>query len=232
MTTFTIFRFPANKAWWAFGQMGRRTLENPEGTLFSKMLGTGRNGFSIVPDFQQYTFLATWESEQQADHFFKSSVFQNYASRASEYSTLKMTPIQTHGRWDGMEPFLVADTIGKEYNGPVVVLTRAKINFMKLFDFWRHVPQANAALKKSPGVLLALGIGEVPLVEQATVSVWESVESLKKFAYRQSGHKEIVQRTRERGWYSEELFARFVPVGEWRSENEVLFDLSTTKFRK
>ncbi len=218
MTTFTIFRFPANKAWWAFGQMGRRTLEQPAGSVFSKMLGTGRNGFSVIPDFQQYTFLATWKSEQQADDFFASPTFQDYASQASEHSTLKMRPILAHGQWDGQEPFTVAEPIEKGYNGPVVVLTRAKIKFTKLLDFWRHVPQAHASLGKSQGVLLALGIGEVPLVEQATVSVWESVESLKKFAYRQPGHKEIVQRTRDRGWYSEELFARFLPVGEWKRE--------------
>lgn len=123
--------------------------------------------------------------------------------------------MQTHGKWDGVEPFRASENIGTEYAGPVVVLTRAKINFPKLLDFWRHVPKAHASLSKSKGVLLALGIGEKPLVEQATVSVWDSVESMKKFAYQQPGHREIVKRTRQRSWYSEELFARFIPVAEW-----------------
>lgn len=216
MTTFTIFRFPANKAWWAFGQMGRRTLENAEGTLFSKMLGTGRNRFSVIPDFQQYTFLASWKSQQQADDFFAGPVFQAYASEASEHHTMHLQPIQSHGRWDGIEPFVVSEEIGKGYPGPVVVLTRARINWTKLLDFWRHVPKAHASLRDSEGVLLALGIGEVPLVEQATVSIWENAEAVKRYAYQKSGHREIVQLTRKRGWYSEELFARFVPLGEWR----------------
>ena len=216
MTTFTIFRFPANKAWWAFGQMGRRTLENAEGTLFSKMLGTGRNRFSVIPDFQQYTFLASWKSQQHADAFFASAVFLEYAAQASEHNTLYLQPIQSHGRWDGIEPFVVSEEIGKGYPGPVVVLTRARINWTKLLDFWRHVPKAHASLRDSEGVLLALGIGEVPLVEQATVSIWENAEAVKRYAYQKSGHREIVQLTRKRGWYSEELFARFVPLGEWR----------------
>jgi len=215
MTTFTIFRFPARKAWWAFGQMGRKILQPPRGCAFYKMLGTGRNGFGIIPDFRQYTFLATWESEHQADEFFASALFQAYATQALEYSTLKMRPIQSHGRWDGVEPFVVSHEIDKGYLGPLVVLTRAKIRFSKLLDFWRHVPQAHASLNQSDGVLLALGVGEVPLVEQATVSMWESLDALKRYAYQQSGHREIVQRTRQRGWYSEELFARFVPVGDW-----------------
>jgi heme-degrading monooxygenase HmoA len=217
MTTFTIFRFPTNKAWWAFGQMGRRTLENPPGSSFNKMLGTGRNGFGIIPDFQQYTFLATWESEGHADAFFASFLFREYASQALEYQTLKMLPIQAHGQWDGVEPFGVSEKIEKGYPGPLVVLTRAKIKAAKLLDFWRHVPRAQASLRTSEGVLLALGIGEVPLVEQATVSVWASVDAVKRYAYQQPGHREIVQRTRQRGWYSEELFARFVPVGDWES---------------
>lgn len=216
MTTFTIFRFPANKAWWAFGQMGRRTLENPEGTLFSKMLGTGRNGFSVIPDFQQYTFLASWESRQHADAFFASFVFSDYAAQASEYHTLYLQPIQSHGRWDGIEPFLVSEDIEKGYNGPVVVLTRAKINFTKLVEFWRDVPKAQASLTDSEGVLLALGMGTVPLVEQATVSIWENVDAVKRYAYQKPGHREVVQHARQGDWFSEELFARFVPIGEWR----------------
>ena len=128
---------------------------------------------------------------------------------------------------NGAEPFKVPDNFGKNYHGPVVVLTRAKINFAKLLDFWRHVPRAHASLDKSEGVLLALGIGENPVTQQATLSVWDSVESLTQFAYQRPGHREVVKRTRQRGWYGEELFARFVPVagsggavlGKGRSEH-------------
>lgn len=220
MTTFTIFRFPANRAWWAFGQMGRRTLEHPAGATFSKMLGTGRNGFGVIPNFRQYAFLAAWESERQAEDFFASPIFRAYTARAQEHRTLKMRPIQSHGQWDGEEPFMVARETGEKYDGPVIVLTRARINFTKLLDFWRHVPQAHASLKKAKGVLLALGVGELPFVEQATVSIWESAEDVKRYAYLQAGHREIVQRTRQRGWYGEELFARFIPLG---SENELFW---------
>ena len=192
--------------------MGRKTLENPHGATFSKMLGSGRKGFDIVPNFRQYTFLANWKNDQAADDFFASTHFQNYAAQTTEHYTIKMQTMLTHGKWDGAEPFGSSDNIGGTYVGPVVVLTRAKISFTKLFDFWRHVPKAHASLKKSKGVLLALGIGENPITQQATISVWDSVESLKRFAYQQPGHKEIVKRTRQRGWYSEELFTRFIPV--------------------
>jgi heme-degrading monooxygenase HmoA len=61
--------------------------------------------------------------------------------------------------------------------------------------------------------LLAIGAGEKPFIQQCTVSVWKNEKIINQFAYRQSGHKEVVRRTRERRWYSEELFARFEVIG-------------------
>jgi heme-degrading monooxygenase HmoA len=212
ITTLTIFRFPQKKAWWAFGQMGLRVLQNPVGAVFSRMLGNGRNGFDLVPDFRQYTFLASWKSDKQADAFFSSPQFLDYASQSSEHYTIRMVPLQSHGQWDGIEPFSGKEDTELKTNGPLVVLTRAKVNFTKLLDFWRHVRKAHSSLRNSRGVLLAMGIGENPFTQQATISIWDSVASLRKFAYQQSGHREIVKRTRQRRWYKEELFARFVPV--------------------
>lgn len=43
-----------------------------------------------------------------------------------------------------------------------------------------------------------------------------------QYAYTSQYHKEVVQKTRELGWYKEELFARFVPYkseGSWEGEN-------------
>jgi len=62
------------------------------------------------------------------------------------------------------------------------------------------------------GFITSVGIGEVPFIKQATFSVWKDLESVKKFAYRQREHAEVVKQTREKGWYSEELFARFIPI--------------------
>lgn len=214
VTTFTVFKFSKVKSWWAFGQMGRKALENADGATFSKMLGSGRNGFDLIPNFQQYAFLAQWEDNDAAEAFFASSIFQNYAARTSEHYTIKMLTIQSHGKWDGREPFGTSHNTEKGYAGPIVVLTRAKVNFTKLIYFWRKVPKAQASLGQSKGVLLALGIGEKPLIQQVTVSVWDSVESMKRFAYQQPGHRELVKLTREGDWFSEELFARFIPVAE------------------
>jgi hypothetical protein len=39
--------------------------------------------------------------------------------------------------------------------------------------------------------------------------VWESVQAMQQYAYRDVRHREVIQLTRQEGWYSEELFARF-----------------------
>ena len=65
------------------------------------------------------------------------------------------------------------------------------------------------AIQNAKGVLWYKGVGEWPLVQQATFSLWNSLEEVKDFAYKSSHHAAIVKKTRKRNWYKEDLFARF-----------------------
>jgi heme-degrading monooxygenase HmoA len=213
VVTFSIFTFPGFRRWWALGQMGRSALlrSRPAGLQFGKMLGSGRGGFSMVPDFSRYAMLCSWKSAQDAVHFFESSLMQKYMTHTSEHYTLQMLPVQSHGLWNNANPFR------EVYKQPVpdlplVVLTRATIRLSRLPEFWRNVPKAQQAIQNSPGLLFSIGVGELPLVQQATVSIWENAEAIRQFAYQKTFHKDIVHQTRKRNWYSEDLFARFVPV--------------------
>ena len=67
-------------------------------------------------------------------------------------------------------------------------------------------------LLRSPGMRLAVGIGEAPVGLQGTFSLWESASALTDFAHRGPAHREAIRRTAEIGWYAEELFARFAVV--------------------
>jgi len=226
ITTFSVFRFPAQRAWWAFSQMGKKVLNQPSGAVFSKMLGCGKYGFSILPDWLQYAFLAHWPSQNEAQAFFDSPVFEQYRAVSLESFTLQMQPVKVRGTWEGLNPFVgvgseKSDDLTLKANQPVVVLTRAKIRTNSLIPFWRNVPKTHQAMKQSKGLLLALGVGELPLVQQATVSIWDNVEAVKAFAYQQHYHKEVVKMTRRDNWYKEDLFARFLPVavaGTWKGQ--------------
>ena len=64
-------------------------------------------------------------------------------------------------------------------------------------------------MNDAKGFITSVGIGEAPFFMQATFSVWDSLEDVKNFAYRDKEHAEVIKKTRQENWYTEELFARF-----------------------
>jgi heme-degrading monooxygenase HmoA len=125
----------------------------------------------------------------------------------TETWTVLCQPMQSHGKWNGKEPF------GKPNNttgyGPMAVLTRATIKMSRLKNFWSHVDEVANLMARAPGYITSIGVGEAPVYRQATFSVWENMEQMKAFAYGSKQHAEVIKKTRSEGWYSEELFARF-----------------------
>jgi hypothetical protein len=54
----------------------------------------------------------------------------------------------------------------------------------------------------------------MPFFKQATFSIWEDAEKMKKFAYNMQQHRDVIVKTRSRDWYSEEMFTRFRPLAQ------------------
>jgi heme-degrading monooxygenase HmoA len=174
-------------------------------------MGTGgRNGFSLWPDFGTYAFLGVWDSQKSADDFLKdNALLQTYYQKSSSIRTLKMLPVKSHGLWSGQNPFNEHKPVTIDSKLPVAVITRATLRPSRLIAFWKSVPSASAAIENAAGVQYFKGIGEWPFVQQATLSLWDSFEAVKKFAYRDQTHAKIIKKTRSQQWYSEDLFARF-----------------------
>jgi hypothetical protein len=212
IVTVTLFRFDGfRNRFWAFGQMGRRLFRQgiAEGLTFGKMLGTGGDkGFSILPNWGVYGWLGVWNSEQDAQVFFRqNAVYQSFKAHASEQFTVYLQPTMAHGRWDGQEPFKVSAAF--DANEPTAVLTRATIKPAFLYRFWQYVPKTSRSIETAEGRQFSVGVGELPLIQQATFSLWTSGKAMMDYAYKSRYHAEVVKKTRELGWYSEELFARF-----------------------
>ncbi len=215
IVTITILNFAPGNRYRAFANMGRWLMKpfDAPGLSFQKMMGTGKN-FGLWPDFSRYVFLGVWDTEPQATAFFGTENWRLFLPNTPDaITTLYLQPLKSQGRWDGVDPFAgAAPATAPPANpgGPVAVLTRASIRTGALLDFWRNVPAARQRIdEQGDNLLLALGAGEKPLVQQCTISVWRNAALVDQFAYRQSGHREIVKMTRQRKWYSEELFARF-----------------------
>ena len=78
------------------------------------------------------------------------------------------------------------------------------------------------SLESYQGLALSIGVGEWPLIQQATISIWKTQAEMMDYAYKNQKHKEVVKLTRQLKWYKEELFARFVPykfIGSWHGQN-------------
>jgi hypothetical protein len=186
---------------------------------FWKLLGSGRNGtFDLQPDWQQWGLLAVWDDREAFDEFYQNSfVARWWKTWAYERWTILCEPLQSHGKWDGQQPFGQPDI--KDYTGTVAVLTRATIRLRKLKGFWSNVDSVANIMAKAPGFITSIGIGEAPVYRQATFSIWRSIEDVKAFAYASREHAEVIKKTRNENWYSEELFARFRPVASFGTIN-------------
>ena len=189
--------------------LDRRRVRNRPGVTFGKLLGTGSGRTFGVADADPYHWgiLAVWDADQAAAAFERSRVVRGWDARSDERLRVLLRPLTSRGRWSGREPFGRPEA--SPTNGPVAALTRARIRPRLARDFWRAVPPVSAELHSSAGLLLALGVGEAPVGLQGTFSIWRSGDDLAEFAYRRPEHTEVVRRTRETGWYAEELFARF-----------------------
>ena len=220
VTTLTLFTFKRNK-FWAFKQMGIAAdkLKSVEGLQFFKFLGTGGgSGFSLTPDFSTYAFLGVWNDRSQYnDCMNEHPVFLQYKEKASSKRELVLSPVNSHGKWSGKNPFKTQENQKSRFedsNLKAVVITRATLRWNRLLSFWKAVPAASRAINNAQGVSYFKGIGELPFIQQATVSIWESFEAVNTFAYKGKEHATIVKETKQKKWYKEDLFSRFFLISD------------------
>lgn len=225
VTSISLFRFEGLKnKWWAFTQMGRNLFSDleVEGLQSQKMLGSGnKNGFSIWPNFAVYGLLSIWDNEDSARTFFNShESVAKFKAHSVENWTVYMQATMAHGAWDGIQPFELKQASSKE--ALTAVITRATIYPKHLWRFWKFVPSVSRSVENREGLLFAVGIGELPLIQQATFSLWENNDYMTAYAYKSKHHQEVIKKTRALGWYKEELFARFEPFaseGQWTGKD-------------
>ncbi|MFT6200545.1 MAG: heme-degrading monooxygenase HmoA [Vicingaceae bacterium] len=230
ITTISFFKYTTFKTkLWGFKMMqfAHKDLSKVEGQSFYRLLGSGKGlGFNPLPDWSVYCLLQVWDSEAAAQEFFSSSdLVQQYKNNSAELSTLYMKNISAGGTWVNKTPFEKGTDL--DATRPIAVITRATIKLNWLLRFWKYVPTSQEALAGNEGLIYTKGVGEIPVVQMATFSLWKDFESVKKFAYNSKQHKEAIRRTRKNEWYKEELFARFHPyksTGTWEGKKLLSFD--------
>ena len=212
ITSVSLYHFNKNR-FWAFKQMGiaPKRFKLTSGLHFFKFLGTGGGeGFSLKPDFSTYAVLSVWESQHHFEQQLEeNSVYTMYRENSERARHLLLKPIKSHGSWDNQNPFETDKDLSTEDTSPLVIITRATLNWSKLLSFWKSVPKASKAIAQAKGIQYYKGIGEWPFIQQATLSIWDNAAAVKQFAYGSKSHLEIVKKTRKRKWYKEDMFVRF-----------------------
>jgi hypothetical protein len=186
-------------------------LRRTPGLRFFRTMGTGGGiGFSVKPDLRTWALFAAWETERDWERFRAGSPLLRRHEGGEETFSLVLAPVAAHGRWAGLEPFGALPPGGDVGpDEPVAVLTRATLRTSRALRFWSRVAPVDRTLRAEPELLASFGFGEVPWLRQGTLSVWRTRAAMEAWAYRTPEHMETVRRTREEGWYAEELFARF-----------------------
>jgi heme-degrading monooxygenase HmoA len=184
------------------------------------LLGSGHEGgFGLKPSASRQGLFALFESAQTADDFVAHAQWvQKYRQRSAEFCCVKLQTWSCRGTWDG---FSLSAPATEPTHGPVAALTRASIKLGKAPAFWRHAPPSERALEGVQGCQLAVGLGEAPLLRQATLTIWDSVADMNAYA-RSGAHLQAIQAAAQHGYFAESMFARFVPLqvqGQWQGKS-------------
>lgn len=193
MPVFIIYGWLNRKNWIAFKPMGSGS----------------KGGFGALPSLHHWALFVVYQDNMPLEiPSFCRRWFQFFGATVRIFW---LRPFQAHGTWDGASLYKNL-THSHPLNYKVAILTRATIRNHSIRSFFGEVKAVAAEMEASPGYCYSTGIGEIPWKKQATFSVWENIDAVKQFAYRQRVHSHIVKRTRKEDWYSEEMFVRYTVV--------------------
>ncbi len=205
----------------------RFSLRREAGITFFKVLGSGENaGFGLRPSPSHQGLFCAFVDDAAATKFIANSkVLSAYRQHAREFFCVKLKAFSSRGSWANQAPLTItASAPSAALMMPVAALTRASIRPVVAAKFWRRAPPAELSLQRAHGCLLAAGLGESPLLRQATFTIWESVAAMDAYA-RTGAHMDAIRAAHAGHFFSESMFTRFIPYdarGMWKSQSAEL----------
>jgi len=198
---------------WGYSRfvVARFGLQRLPGLRFFKMLGAGHEGgFGLRPSASHMGLFMVFDDDSAARHALdESALLRTWRERSREFFSVRLQPFSSRGSWAGTAlPASVPPPAG----GPVATLTRASIRPLRAAAFWRHAPLSQRGLADAEGCLFAAGVGEAPLLRQATFSLWAEPRHIDAYA-RSGAHGAAARAAYAEGYFSESMFVRFVPHG-------------------
>lgn len=234
-----------HQAWgWLRLAQGAGALKETPGLRFAKVMGSGHGGgFSLRPSPSHQGLITVFEYPEQAHAFLNGAFVAACHDRARESWSAMLSVESARGEWDGQAwartPVLASGpSQGMDQHPsqvdesvptlPLAVITRASIHPAKTMAFWRYAPAAQTDLERAPGCLLAMGLGEVPLVRQCTFSLWRDTPSMLAYAHT-GAHQTAIEAAHRNGFFSESLFLRMrvlAQQGRWKTHEATVAALN------
>lgn len=225
----------SHRAWgWMRLVAGPSAYKPVPGLLGAKVMGSGHEGgFSLRPSATHQGLICRFDRADAAMDFLHGEQVQAYRDRARECWAGLLSVTAARGQWDQQAWGLSEDDNAQLSDvwqqrlpsalaqPPLAVLTRASIHPGKATAFWRHAPATQASLDAADGCLLAMGLGEAPLVRQCTFSLWQDEAAMLHYA-REGAHQQASAAAYRHGFFSETLFVRMRALrmaGHWKAQD-------------
>lgn len=221
-----------HQAWgWMRLVQGPAAIKDTPGLVFGKVMGSGHGGgFGLRPSATHQGFIGMFDSVERAQAFLEGDLITSVRQRAAEHWSGLLEVVSARGQWDGqawgVTPRAEVATLGAADEGeprPLAALTRASIRPAKAMQFWRNAPPAQNAMQTADGCLLAMGLGEAPLVRQCTFSLWRDTPAMLAYAH-QGAHKQAIEAAYRHKYFSESMFVRMRLLsheGQWPLPSQV-----------
>lgn len=209
---------------WMRMAQGTGTIKELPGLRFAKVMGSGHGGgFSLRPSASHQGLVTVFDERSQAEDFLNGAYVSACRERSREWWSCVLAIDSARGEWDGQvfssTPHAANDDgVIADAEPALAVLTRASIRPAKAMAFWRFAPAAQADLQSAPGCMLAMGLGEAPLVRQCTFSLWRDTPSMLGYAHG-GAHQTAIEAAYKHGFFSESLFMRMRVLhqqGQWK----------------
>lgn len=225
----------AQRRWgWMRLVAGSSAYASVPGLLNAKVMGSGHGGgFTLRPSSSHQGLICRFDSASAAMDFLHGEQVQAFRERSKECWAGLMAVTSARGHWDhqawGVSDAqcvnIPTDRLEQlppvQQAMPVAVLTRASIHPAKATAFWRHAPAAQESLDAAQGCLLAMGLGEAPLVRQCTFSLWQDEDTMLAYA-REGVHQQASSAAWRQKFFSESLFVRMRVLrmaGFWKGQD-------------
>ncbi len=197
----------------------RFSTYRPSGLILQKHMGSGKNaGFSVNPSGTHQGLFCLFDNLSNANQFLKESpLLAWYREHAQELFSVKLRAYSVKGTWSGHQ---LTPALSSAPPGPIASLTRASIKPVNAISFWSKAPPAEIDLHETPGCLISAGVGEAPILRQATFTIWESQAAMDTYA-RSGAHLTAIKAAMQGHYFSESMFVRFQPFdaeGSWKGK--------------